>query len=435
MRYLQKSIGLNMRTAAEFLLFVAATAGLRSAAIATRADALERDPDAYRLIAENLVARGTYSRSGPDVPPVPTAFRPPLYPLLLAATACHGTVSPHQVAVIHVLLGTLTAVLTWWLARSWGLGRASWCAGMLVAVDPILLHQSAEVMTETLATLFAVVGLVSLTWWSRRATSATAALAGGVLGLSILCRPTFLVWAALCGMFVLLRLQNRRGLQQLAVFLLALGSILMPWGWRNLRATSHFTVTTTHGGFTLLLANNPYFYEHLRVSRWGSVWDGQELLPMLRGDRHPAAAPASSQENEYDADRRYYALARQTIRQQPGMFAWSSLARVGYLWSPLPRQIDPQESWRGRLVRWLTAVWYTGVLAMAALGAWRLGRRWSYAPWVWAGLFLLALTAVHAVYWTNMRMRAPAMPIVYLAAVTACCHPRSSNGNPETVVE
>jgi hypothetical protein len=35
-------------------------------------------------------------------------------------------------------------------------------------------------------------------------------------------------------------------------------------------------------------------------------------------------------------------------------------------------------------------------------------------------LCVLAFTLVHAVYWSNMRMRAPAMPVVYLAVAYGC---------------
>lgn len=45
----------------------------------------------------------------------------------------------------------------------------------------------------------------------------------------------------------------------------------------------------------------------------------------------------------------------------------------------------------------------------------------AYTPYVHGGLnvlrLLACLTAVHAVYWTDMRMRAPAMPGVVLLAV------------------
>jgi hypothetical protein len=50
----------------------------------------------------------------------------------------------------------------------------------------------------------------------------------------------------------------------------------------------------------------------------------------------------------------------------------------------------------------------------------QLGRR-SMAPlWLWGLLLMVALTAVHSVYWSNMRMRAPAMPIVYLLFAAGC---------------
>lgn len=36
--------------------------------------------------------------------------------------------------------------------------------------------------------------------------------------------------------------------------------------------------------------------------------------------------------------------------------------------------------------------------------------------WLWGMLLVLSLSCVHAIYWTDMRMRAVAMPVVALAA-------------------
>jgi hypothetical protein len=60
------------------------------------------------------------------------------------------------------------------------------------------------------------------------------------------------------------------------------------------------------------------------------------------------------------------------------------------------------------------------ILALAVVGAYRIGRSWMREPWVWGGLCVASLTLVHAVYWTNMRMRAPVMPIVCVAAAAVC---------------
>ncbi|MCL4194995.1 MAG: hypothetical protein KJZ87_24860, partial [Thermoguttaceae bacterium] len=65
--------------------------------------------------------------------------------------------------------------------------------------------------------------------------------------------------------------------------------------------------------------------------------------------------------------------------------------------------------------------WYTAVLGLAALGVVALARQsLGISPaargWIAAMLLVLSFTAVHAVYWTDMRMRAPLMPVVAMAA-------------------
>ena len=134
-----------------FVLILVAGSGLLAPVRSRPAlNRLSADPDAYRLIAENLVQRGVFSRSTADVPAIPTVFRPPLYPLLLAAISWNGQVRPLGVATVHVLTGMLTVGVVYLLGRRWGLQAWSYLAAVGVAVDPILLYQAGEVMTETL---------------------------------------------------------------------------------------------------------------------------------------------------------------------------------------------------------------------------------------------------------------------------------------------
>ena len=99
---------------------------------------------------------------------VPTAYRPPLYPLLLTGCVALGDYSRAAVGVLHLALGVATVGLVLVLGRWWGLGnRRAALAALLVACDPILLSQSTQVMTETPAAFLATAGLVALTWASR----------------------------------------------------------------------------------------------------------------------------------------------------------------------------------------------------------------------------------------------------------------------------
>jgi 4-amino-4-deoxy-L-arabinose transferase-like glycosyltransferase len=402
------------------LILVACSGLLRAGAIAARANRLSADPDAYRLIAENLVQRGVFSRSTADVPAVPTVFRPPLYPLLLAATSWNGEVRPLGVAIVHVLTGMVTIWIVYLLGRRWGLQAWSYLAAIGVAVDPILLNQAGEVMTETLATLFAVLSLLALMRWDERNSNSSAAVAGAAMGLSILCRPTFLVWAGLCGLYVLVTRRNGQSIRQLIAFSLAVGVVLLPWGVRNYRAVGRPIVTTAHGGYTLLLANNTFLYQHLRTKPWGSVWDARELDPLMRPDPQDTTRPSLRELPELESDRALYDLAKQTIREQPGMFAYASLVRLGCLWSPLAHQVSATESRSGRAARWAAAAWYASVFLLALLAVVLRVVKLEKPPWVWGLLVLVAFSMIHAVYWTNIRMRAPLMPVVYLAAAAFC---------------
>ena len=152
--------------------------------------ALEADPDGYRAIAGNLLEHGTFGHGE-----IPTAYRPPLYPLLLAPLLALGPLGRGAIGLLHLGLGLATVWLAWGLAARWGLGRrAALAAALLVACDPLLLSGSALVMTETLAALLAVVSLACLSGASERPTPWRLAATGACLALAILCRPTFLPW-------------------------------------------------------------------------------------------------------------------------------------------------------------------------------------------------------------------------------------------------
>src|SRR5438876_11866226 len=135
-------------------------------------DNLQKDPDAYREIAENLVQHGEFAfgKASPEdgfSGVIPTAYRPPLYPVVLSnlPTADGHHVSLAKVAALHLLLGMATVWLTWLTARRvgqasvacagprlltqtnrWAVGRSAalshpTIAGVIIACDPILLNQ------------------------------------------------------------------------------------------------------------------------------------------------------------------------------------------------------------------------------------------------------------------------------------------------------
>ena len=118
------------------------------------------DPDNYLRLARSLAAGQGLALKGR-----PTAYRPPLYPILLAPIV---TLSADRaitaIAIFHLVLGGATAGTTAVAARRWGLSRwrviaATW----IVAIDPVLAWQSRFIMTETLTAFLIASALAALT--------------------------------------------------------------------------------------------------------------------------------------------------------------------------------------------------------------------------------------------------------------------------------
>jgi hypothetical protein len=114
----------------------------------------------------------------------------------------------------------------------------------------------------------------------------------------------------------------------------------------------------------------------------------------------------------------------QSIREEPGTFLWGCLVRQGRFWAlwPASRQAS---HWQQQAI----GVWYGIVLSGAVFGAVSFVRlRWSgdahtsesdepgLEVWLPAAALLVSLVLVHSVYWSNMRMRAPLVPMLSLLA-------------------
>ena len=403
---------------------------------------LQQDPDAYREIAENILHRGVFGLGRQSDSPaskvvVPTAYRPPLYPLLLALVGATDTrpSSLAKVALVHLLLGVATVVFTWFCAWRY-CQMPQWqatLAGLIVACDPILLHQQSLVMTETLAALAAILAFVCLARWSWRPGVGSAALAGATLGVASLCRPTFLPWLVVVAVAIAVvpkaamwTGQEIRGVWEqqgqgapiarrlVCACVVALSglAVLLPWGLRNAWVFGRPILTTTHGGYTLELGNNPDFYDWLTSHEalpWDSrAWQAERQATMSR--RLGVEPP------ELFWDRWAYQRAWQTIRQRPNDFARACLYRVLQLWSPLPHRLTVEESATRQVGRWAVAGWYCGVYLLAIYGLARLRQERFTPPWLWGMLLVAVWTSVHTLYWTNLRMRAPLIPFLALLA-------------------
>jgi len=195
--------------------------------------------------------------------------------------------------------------------------------------------------------------------------------------------------------------------------------VLSPWAVRNRLMLGEFVWTTTHGGYTLALANNEVYYRDVLDGPPGSVWMGPAQREWWESvNRRTAGMP------EPAADRFLRDEAIELAKRRPTTFARACLARLATFWSPAPAA-----GVYSALVRGITLICTLPVLAAFAIGMTSpTFRRW---PGVVAPCLILGLTVVHAFYWTDLRMRAPIVPAIALAAGFAAL-PASASKSGQT---
>ena len=184
---------------------------LRLGMIIVERDALDIDRDLYLGIAQQLVSEGKFAHPETGLS---TAYRPPFYPLLLAACLQVFNVSL-SVALPNLALGTSTIWLTYRLARLLDVDHSlAAIAATLVAVDPLLVRYSSQAMTEVCYTYLVSLMVLSIVKLRQSSSWKLQLSVGGMIGLCGLCRPTTWAFVGLaCGVESLRMMITNRGLR------------------------------------------------------------------------------------------------------------------------------------------------------------------------------------------------------------------------------
>ena len=408
------------------ILVIASAAVLRIAAVVAWSGHLADDRDDYWTVARSYLEHGFWT----PFTRFPNSFRPPLLPLLLAGLLKldGGTIA---LGVLQVLLGTASVALTLYVGKRLGLGRLALVAASLVACDPLLIVYTTFPMTETLFT-FLVIALVafstpnSLPDASRKPagwSAGRAVVVGIVFGACALCRPT--IWptallgraSAWSGESLCARRLPRSLIVAAIVATLACGVVVAPWALRNWKILGSPVVTTTHGGYTLLLGNNAEFFRHVAERPLTELWNDREpdrfqqaWFERLLADRDREIGPGA---DELRQNQWMYQQAWKSIAAQPRLFLRACVLRFVLFWNAVP--LIPSRSSLSQAVVWALCAGYVAELVLFVVGLGSLGCSWD-RRWMLPLCVILNFTLVHLVYWSNMRMRAPLVPLIALVA-------------------
>lgn len=420
-----ESVAVGLPSAVWGILLLACL--LRITAVLLRFENIHVDRDAYLAIAENLLHGHGFCSTISQ----PTAFRPPLYPLLAAICLRVGGLA--VLGITQVILGTITVWLTWRLA---GLCRLSWRVGVvatfLVAVDPLLIEYTTQPMTETLST-FLVTVLLWRTLKGRSSISKSIAV-GAIFGLATLCRPSIwafgglasAIWmiATLVGRASSSSFADRRSRAVSLASACGVSTLLVvsPWVMRNVIQFGRPIFMTTHGGYTLLLGNNESFYDEVVSKEGRATWSATGLSEWQAENERRLSALGISRLDEPARDRQLASFAREWITSNPLRFLQCSMLRFQRFWALRPATSNSTvPTWLVQLV----GAYYLGVFTLALVGLLRWRNRIMHF-WT-VPVMVLSLTFVHFVYWSNARMRSAVVPAISLASAAAIQRSNANN--------
>ncbi len=338
----------------------------------------------------------------------PTAWVPPLYPLLMAAIfKCFGVYSLHSAWVL-LALNSLFSAATALLIFKVGLhlfgtaqrGRriALW-SGWLWALYPAALQYAVRWPWEMSLTTALFTFVLVLAFRLRAEPRILRRWAGFGLtwGLIALSNSTLLLFLPVCGLWIVFGQRSRRTLAGIGFAAAIFLAVVSPWTLRNQRVFHTFIPLRGNFGAEMAMGNGP----------------GANGL--LMEYNHPFQA--AEQFRQYAAlgevayVRQRGQLAAATIAGDPGLFLRNTLKRIYFFWISVPHPTD--KAWYTDFFRVLDFSFLSlaGLLGLALA----LRRRIPGAGLLACAFLLLPLpyyfVTVHA------RFRHPLEPLITLFAV------------------
>jgi 4-amino-4-deoxy-L-arabinose transferase-like glycosyltransferase len=356
----------------------------------------------------------------------PTAWIPPLYPLLIAAifklSGIYTAKSAWILLAINSVFSAATAVFIYQIAvRCYGRKVALWSA-WIWALYPAAMQYATRWIWETSLTTFLFTAVLALAIKMRgillrerlpargdpgiedpsdQRTQQTASqwlLFGLLWGLIALSNSTLLLFLPVCGIWLLIDSRAKPALGKAAIAAVVFLAVIAPWMIRNYRTLHAFVPFRSNFGAELYAGNNPLAYGF----RYGVLIG----LPS-KDPQHQLYARLG----ELSYSRERGDLAKAWIHQHPAQFAALSLKRLYFFWASVPHPQTKRVF--GDAIRQIDYC-FASIAALLGL-ALSLKRRTPAA-----GLFLWAFILLPLTYYfvtVEARFRHPLEPLIVILIV------------------
>lgn len=257
--------------------------------------------------------------------------RVPLYPMFLAVE--HWAVQGYDpIPYVQAVVGTLVVPATYVLGRRVAGTAAGLIASAAVALSPPLVDLTAPLMSEALFVPLVPVVALALVTAIEEPTPKRMAIAGALLGVSILVRLTFLLAVVAVPIALLIIFGRRRGARLGATYALACILVVLPWSVHNVIKWNAFIPLQTSSA--ILWQGSPEYFHLVRDENrpYLDVWEN-----VIYADSSPERDPSW-----IDGDRWWTRRALESIESEPLLYLRYAAEKTITYWIG-----DPDADWGG----------------------------------------------------------------------------------------
>jgi 4-amino-4-deoxy-L-arabinose transferase-like glycosyltransferase len=322
----------------------------------------EYDGIGYNQLADGLLAGRGYVNYWSE----PTAFRPPVYPIFLAGMYALTGHSFAVVRLVQAVLDSITVLLVYGVARQLFGARVALLAGLGTALYPLLIYETGLLLPETLSYSLQFTAILLLMLMLRKDHLALPFLAGLLIGLTVLARPTATLWVPLVALWIVLPGVMRRAPAKLTSMLVGLTLIFVPWILRNYLVFDTLIPISSNGAVNIWCGNNP-------LADGGSVQPSQETW---NGPDYPTRGLLGWEGlSEVASNKQFSDQGWAWIRSNPDEFARLVPKKLLRLWSPVSYSVQSGRA-PTRLMTTLAIPPYLVFLGLAGYGIFLARRQW-----------------------------------------------------------
>lgn len=287
----------------------------------------------------NSFLNGTpYPREGDGHP----MFRPPLFPLLIAAVWSIFPESIFAVKLVQALLHGATVFVAYKIVYQVLKKEAPAFFGALVcAAHPLLVAHATNFYTEPLHTFLCALAMLFLVklLQTKKSMFLNAFLAGALFGLATLNRPAILgVAVCLALTIALIQLKDRDRVKYLiasAVFLISIFFAIAPWTMKNYRDTGEFILVNDGFSYNLWLGNLPETVVLYEVG-FKSKEENEQFANYVWGEVQAAKLKELELTDDYynlSFNQREKVWQREALKNMTADFNLTGRLMVGKLWA------------------------------------------------------------------------------------------------------